>query len=102
MRCLSVFSLVVLLSSAVTATGFGQSPATVSEFAGAPFSATAAELTAAAAVMPPNREYDAQILFEEGTYKFAADGTLAFQQRTIYRLDSANAVKNWAEISSPW
>jgi tetratricopeptide (TPR) repeat protein len=100
MRCLSAFCLGVFLSCAGGLVG--QSPAAVSEFAGAPFSATAAELAAASSVMPPNREYDAQILFEEGSYKFAADGTLAFQQRTIYRLDSANAVKNWAEISSPW
>jgi tetratricopeptide (TPR) repeat protein len=79
-----------------------QSPAPVNAFSGAPFSETAAELNVASAAMPPNKEHDVEILLEEGTYRIAADGTLAYQQRIIYRLDSADGLKNWAEISSQW
>jgi tetratricopeptide (TPR) repeat protein len=71
-------------------------------FAGIPFSGTAVELTAVSAVVPPNHEYNAQVLFEEVTYRIAADGTLAYQHRILFRVDSADGVKNWAEISSDW
>ncbi|MDP9051007.1 MAG: DUF3857 domain-containing protein [Acidobacteriota bacterium] len=69
---------------------------------GTPFSATAAELSAASAAVPSNKEHDVQILLEEAAYRFAADGTMAYTLRMIYRLDSADGVKNWAEISSQW
>jgi len=82
--------------------GLAQSPAPASAFTGAPFSESAADLNAASAAVPPSKEHDVQIMLEEGTYRFAADGTLAFQQRLIYRVDSADGVKSWAEISSQW
>jgi tetratricopeptide (TPR) repeat protein len=94
--------VVALLSCCGIYKGYGQSPAVQNGFTGAPFSETATELIAASSSMPPSREFDAQILLEEGTYRIAEDGTLSFQQRTIYRLDSADGVKNWGEISSRW
>ncbi len=102
MRRFASACFAIVLSFCSAYAGRGQSPAVVGEFAGAPFSETAAELTAASAAMPPDHEFDAEILFEEGIYRIAEDGTLAFQQRLIYRLDSAEGVKNWAEISAQW
>jgi tetratricopeptide (TPR) repeat protein len=80
-----------------------QSPASAQNvLAGAPFTATAQELTAASSAVPSSHEYDVQVLFEDVSYHIASDGTLAYQHRMIYRLDSADGVKNWAEISMNW
>jgi tetratricopeptide (TPR) repeat protein len=73
-----------------------------SSLTGAAFSASAADLKAAAAAMPASKEHPAEILYEEANYKFAADGTMTYQHRLIYRVDSEEAVKDWAEISSSW
>jgi tetratricopeptide (TPR) repeat protein len=72
------------------------------ELRGDPFSATAEELYAASAAMPQNPDFDAQILLCEGTYVISAQGTLRYQFRLIYRVDSANGVKNWSGISMNW
>ncbi|SNS85693.1 Transglutaminase-like superfamily protein [Granulicella rosea] len=77
---------------------FAQTPT----FAEAPFSATVAELRAASAAAPVDHDYEVQVLLEEGVFRTAADGTLFYQHRMIYRLDSAEGVKDWAEISSGW
>jgi len=102
MRYRPAVSTVILLSFSGIFAGIAQSPAQPDVFLETPFSEAAADFSAASAAIPPNKEHDVEILFEEGTYRFAADGTLAFQQRMIYRLDSADGVKNWAEISSQW
>ena len=52
--------------------------------------------------MPVNREFVAEILYEEGTYNIAADGSVKYQHRLIYRVDTEAAVKGWAEVSSTW
>ena len=71
-------------------------------FTGAPFTSTIAELQSASAAMPPTQDYGAEILYEEGIYRIAADGTLKYQHRLIYRVDTDATVKGWAEISSEW
>lgn len=52
--------------------------------------------------MPPTQDYGAEILYEECIYRIAADGTLKYQHRLIYRVDTGATVKGWAEISSEW
>jgi len=59
-------------------------------------------LQSASALMPVNKEFGAQILFESGTYRIAADGTLQYEHRLIYRVDTEKAVKGWAETSAEW
>jgi tetratricopeptide (TPR) repeat protein len=98
---LLIFLLWTGASIAVTAQS-KSATATPSAFGSAPFAASATELATASAEVPPSHEHDVQILYEEGNYRIAADGTLAFRERMIYRIDSADGVKNWAEISSQW
>ena len=102
--CLVVpFSLVGVLSlfpvSAMAAQG---APASESPFAGGPFVLSAAELKSASAAVPVTKEYPVEILYEEGNYRIAADETLYYQYRLIYRVDAESAVKGWAEVSSAW
>src|SRR5579875_3083230 len=58
------------------------------------------ELQAAASAMPANEGYQAQILLEECSCRFAADGTLVYHHRMMYRVDSQAALENWSEISA--
>jgi tetratricopeptide (TPR) repeat protein len=76
------------------------SPSTPLE--GQPFSATAAELNAASAAAPADKQFPAIVLYAEGSYHIAADGTLDFRHRMIFRVDSADGVRGWSEISSNW
>jgi hypothetical protein len=71
-------------------------------FNGEPFSASAAQLTATSLVTPENRRYAAEILFEEGIYKIASDGTLVYQHHLICRVDSQAGIDGWSEISADW
>lgn len=73
-----------------------------SPFAGEAMTSTVAELRSASAAMPADKEFGAQVLYEEGIYRIAPDGTLYYQHRLIYRVDSEKAVKGWAEVSSAW
>jgi tetratricopeptide (TPR) repeat protein len=66
---------------------------------------SAADLKGMSAAVPANSEYGTQILYEERSYRFAADGTLSYVYRLIFRVDSADAVQGWAEASTtydPW
>ena len=69
---------------------------------GGPFSSTIEDLRAASAAMPQDHQFEAQILLEEGTYKIGDDGTLSYQHRMVYRVDSPEAVQRWSEISAGW
>ena len=77
-------------------------PATASPFAGEPFVLSADELKSASAAVPVTKEYPAEILYEEGIYRIAANGALAYQHRLIYRIDGESAVQGWAEVSTRW
>ena len=87
------------LSAALTLSA--QSVAT-SALRGEPLSASADELRAASAAMPADHNFETQILLEEAAYTVAADGTLAYRHRLIYRVDSAEGVQHWSEISAQW
>ncbi|HTV08056.1 MAG TPA: DUF3857 domain-containing protein [Candidatus Aquilonibacter sp.] len=69
---------------------------------GEPFSASAAELRAASAAVPVDPHHMAQILYEEGTYKVNADGTVLYRHRMVYRVDAQEAVSGWSEIAMSW
>jgi tetratricopeptide (TPR) repeat protein len=71
-------------------------------FAGDPFTSTAADLRSASAAMPPSKDYGAQVIFEEGIYRIAADGTLKYRHRLIFRVDTQAAVQGWAENAASW
>ena len=77
-------------------------PPAESPFAGAPFALSAAELKGASAQVPITKEYPVEILYEEGVFRIAADETLKYQHRLIYRVDADSAVKGWSEVSSTW
>jgi tetratricopeptide (TPR) repeat protein len=95
------FSLFLSLS-AVSQSATPAMSSSPARFDGAPFSSTAAELLGVSAAVPVNREFGAEIFLEEGSYRIAADGTLKYQHRLIFRVDSDDAVKGWAEASSTW
>jgi tetratricopeptide (TPR) repeat protein len=69
---------------------------------GAAFSFSVTELKAASAAVPVTKEWGTRILYEEGHYSLAADGTLTYAHRMIYRVDTSEAAKGWAEISAQW
>jgi tetratricopeptide (TPR) repeat protein len=96
-------SLVGILSlSFVTSMAAQGAPPAESPFAGAPFALSAAELKGASAQVPITKEYPVEILYEEGVFRIAADETLKYQHRLIYRVDADSAVKGWSEVSSTW
>ena len=77
-------------------------PVSASPFAGAPFSLSAADVKSVSAGVPVSKEFSTQILYEEGNYRVAADGTLTYEHRLIYRVDAEDAIKGWSELSAQW
>jgi transglutaminase-like putative cysteine protease/tetratricopeptide (TPR) repeat protein len=69
---------------------------------GEPFAASVAELRAASAAVPVDPHHMAQILYEEGTYRVNADGTVLYRHRLVYRVDAQEAVKGWSGVSMGW
>src|ERR1700721_2113074 len=95
-------SIALLFGALATSFSYAQTASPSAPFEGEPFTATAAQLNAASAAMPADKQFPAIVLYAEGVYRIAADGTLDFRHRVIYRVDSADGMKNWAEISSNW
>jgi hypothetical protein len=91
--------LLALITSAPHA--FTQAPSPLT-FSAPPFTVSAADLQSLSATIPVDKEFPAQILYEEGKYQIAADGTLTFTHRMVYRVDSDAAVRGWAEVSAQW
>lgn len=103
LRAIGWSSLFALLPFSAPSQSVAQPAASaMPAFAGAPFTSTPAELRSASALMPVDKEYAEQILFEGGDYHIAVDGTLKYQHRLIYRIDSEAGVKNWSEVSASW
>ena len=97
------FSIVSLLFGVLAASSsYAQTVSPSAPFEGEPFTATAAQLNAASAAAPADKQFPAIVLYAEGSYKIAADGTLDYRHRLIYRVDSAEGVKGWSEVSSNW
>jgi len=74
----------------------------VKALAGEPFTATPAQLRAASSAAPPTREDEAQILLDEAIYRIGTDGTLFYQHRLVFRVDTKQSLDDWAEISTRW
>ncbi|WP_158819722.1 DUF3857 domain-containing protein [Granulicella sp. S156] len=97
------FLSVLLMSSAPLPAQTASTPTTeATAFNGAPFASSVEELRAASSAIPADHSYDVQVLLEEGSYRIADDGTLFYQHRLIYRIDSAAAIDNWSEVSADW
>ena len=97
------FALLLCLVSLFPTLGVAQTaPLAPSPFAGAPFALSAAEIKEAAAAVPISKEFSVQILYEEGNYRIAADGTVNYLHRMIFRVDAEDAVKVWSEASMRW
>jgi hypothetical protein len=63
---------------------------------------SADELKSASAAVPVSKEFGTEILYEEGIYRIGTDGALQYRHRLIYRVDTDDAAKGWAEISADW
>jgi hypothetical protein len=98
---LSALTSVLFLSLSVPMTA--QNPASgAGQFQGAAFAESVEELRAASGAVPVTPDWGTRILYEEGRYSIAADGTLTYAHRLVYRVDTADAAKGWAEISAEW
>jgi predicted Zn-dependent protease len=77
---------------------FAQSP----DLAAPAFTLSAADLQTLSATIPVDKQFPAQILYEESKYQIAPDGTLTNTHRMVYRVDADAAVRGWAEVSAQW
>jgi len=60
-----------------------------------PFGASADDLRAASAAVPVSHNDGVEVLYEEGIYKIADDGTLTYTHRLIFRVDAQDSVDGW-------
>jgi tetratricopeptide (TPR) repeat protein/transglutaminase-like putative cysteine protease len=67
-----------------------------------PFGASADDLRAASAAVPVSHNDGVEVLYEEGIYKIADDGTLTYTHRLIFRVDAQDSVDGWSEVSAQW
>ena len=88
--------LLTLITSAPQA--FAQTP----DLSAPAFTLSAADLQTLSAAIPVDKQFPAQILYEESKYQIAPDGTLTNTHRMVYRVDADAAVRGWAEVSAQW
>ena len=69
---------------------------------GPAFSASAAEISAAAAKIAPEKFADATVLYEEVKYQLDSAGRLTNTHHLIYRIETAEGVDSWSEASVEW
>lgn len=70
-----------------------------------PFSAAPAALAGAAAALPTPKDADAEVLLEEGTYRYDAQGRETYTYRLVYRVLTPAGAKEWDTIGAgyaPW
>jgi len=77
---------------------FAQSP----DVAAPAFTLSAPDLQTLSTAIPVDKQFPAQILYEEAKYQVASDGTLTYTHRLVYRVDADAAVRGWAEVSAQW
>jgi tetratricopeptide (TPR) repeat protein/transglutaminase-like putative cysteine protease len=73
--------------------------------AGPAFEASPAEIQKAAAQIPAEKFMETTVLFERDNYHLESDGRLTIRHSILYRLETQQAVEDWAEISAsyaPW
>ena len=88
----------ILLALIPVSHAFAQSP----DLSAPAFTVSAADLQSLSATIPVDKQFPAQVLYEEAKYQIAADGTLTYTHRMVYRVDSDAAVRGWAEVSAQW
>jgi transglutaminase-like putative cysteine protease/tetratricopeptide (TPR) repeat protein len=88
-----LFCGLLFISAAAMASDVWSSPA---------FSASPEAVRQAAAEMKPAKDTPATILLNEERYAFDADGRRVDTFRRIYRIESEEGVKGWAETSGRW
>ena len=72
---------------------------------GPAFSASPAEIQAAAAKIQAEPFTEATVFFEQDAFTFDADGRMTYRHTLIFRMETQEGVKNWSEIRvgwSPW
>jgi len=69
---------------------------------GPSFSASPEALRQAAALVKPEKDADATILLSDQQVRFDREGKAVEVYRTIYRIESQEGVKGWAETSADW
>lgn len=69
---------------------------------GTPFSAPAAELARAAALVKPERAADVVVLLDEQSYRFDASNRLVHSWRVVYRVDSPQGIEEWGSVARYW
>ncbi len=95
-RCLFAASLLLMLVRSAA----GQ--ITSWPMAGAAFTASPAEVTAAAAKIAPEKFAEVTVLFEEEKYVLDAAGRVTNTHHLIYRIETAAGVESWSEASVEW
>jgi tetratricopeptide (TPR) repeat protein len=90
--------VLALISSAPLPQAFAQTP----DLSAPAFTLSATDLQSLSASIPVDKQFPAQILYGESKYQIAADGTLTYTHRMVYRVDSDAAVRGWAEVSAQW
>jgi len=88
----------LLLALIPSAPAFAQAP----DLSAPAFTLSAADLQTLSASIPVDKQFPAQVLYEEAKYQIAPDNTLTLIHRTVYRVDSDAAVRGWAEVSAQW
>lgn len=69
---------------------------------GAPFSAEPQALARAAAALPAPQGAHVQVLLEEASFSYDAEGRETSSWRLVYRLLTPEGARSWASISATW
>lgn len=96
-------SLFFFCAAVATVSAGAQEPAWL--LVGPAFEASPADIQKAAALIPAEKFMEATVLFERDSYVLEADGRLTFRHSMLYRIETQQAVEDWAETSarySPW
>ncbi|MES2221942.1 MAG: DUF3857 domain-containing protein [Acidobacteriota bacterium] len=101
-RLLSLAVLLPIVTLSAHTLGAQAVPLSPSPFEGAAFSMSASDIRTAAASVPSDKISDATILYEETDYLISEKGTLHFIHRIVYRIDTNNGVRGWAEAAMDW
>lgn len=66
------------------------------------FQASPAEIQAAAAKIPAEKDTDATVLYEEAHYALDTAGRVTEQHRLVYRIETATGLESWSEAAVQW
>ena len=69
---------------------------------GPAFTASTADVQAAAARVQPEPLTDITVLFEEEDYALTSDGRVTHTDHLIYRIEDKQGLDDWSEISDDW